>query len=86
LVDDHDRQTYLQNLKRAIKPGGSVVIATFAEDGPEYCSGLPVRRYSADDLSTLLGEQFTVTSTKREEHHTPALATQSFTWIAANSA
>jgi ubiquinone/menaquinone biosynthesis C-methylase UbiE len=83
LVEDHERQKYLEKLKGVLRPGGSVIIATFAEDGPEFCSSLPVCRYSADELSSLLGDRFKVIATRREEHRTPTLARQSFTWVAA---
>lgn len=82
LVEEHERQKYLDALTRALRPGGSVIIATFAEDGPEYCSGLPVHRYSKDELTHLLGERFKVVATRREEHCTPTLAMQPFTWVA----
>jgi SAM-dependent methyltransferase len=83
LVDDRERQIYLEKLNGALRRGGSVIIATFAEDGPEFCSGLPVCRYSADELSSVLGDRFKVVATRREEHRTPTLAMQSFTWVAA---
>src|SRR5690606_33568771 len=51
MVRAEDRAAYLQNLRRALRPGGHVIIATFAHDGPERCSGLPVRRYDPDDLA-----------------------------------
>lgn len=83
LVEDHERKKYLENLQAALRSDGSVVIATFAEDGPEFCSGLPVCRYSADELSSVLGNGFKVVATRREEHLTPSRAMQSFTWVAA---
>ena len=83
LVEDHERQIYLEKLKVALRPGGSVIIATFAEDGPEFCSGLPVCRYSTDELTSLLRDRVKVIATRREEHRTPTLAMQPFTWIAA---
>ena len=63
-------------------PDGALVMATFAADGPETCSGLPVARYSAGDLEALL-DGFTVLDSRREEHLTPGGAIQPFTWIAA---
>jgi ubiquinone/menaquinone biosynthesis C-methylase UbiE len=45
-----DRAAYLRAMARAVMPGGHAIIATFAEDGPETCSGLPVRRWSSDAL------------------------------------
>lgn len=83
LVDVSDRLAYVQILKAALRPGSSVIFATFAPDGPEYCSGLPVVRYSADEMVGLLGDEFQVMEARREEHHTPTLAVQPFTWVAA---
>jgi len=85
LIEEEDRKTYLNALRRAIEPGGAVVLGTFASDGPEYCSGLPVVRYSTGALSKALGTDFEVVATRKEVHTTPANATQSFTWVAARS-
>jgi hypothetical protein len=85
LVDKSDRDAYLERLDLALVSGGAVVVATFALDGPEYCSGLPVARYSADDLASILGEKFEVIEKRREEHSTPGGTIQPFTWIAARS-
>jgi trans-aconitate methyltransferase len=82
LVDDADRQRYLATLRRAVARGGAVVIATFAPDGPEVCSGLPVRRYSAEELVALLGDDFELQRDFREQHTTPHGLRQPFTWIA----
>jgi len=78
LVDDADRAAYLATLRRALRPGGHVVIATFAEDGPERCSGLTVRRYSAPRLHEAFGQDLTLLSEEREEHVTPGGAVQRF--------
>jgi 2-polyprenyl-3-methyl-5-hydroxy-6-metoxy-1,4-benzoquinol methylase len=85
LVDPDDQDRYLRLLRSVISPDGAVVIATFASDGPDYCSGLPVARYSADRLAALLGETFAVVEERREIHTTPAGVRQPFTWIAARS-
>lgn len=47
LTDPADRAAYVARLAKAIKPGGSVIIGTFALDGPVKCSGLPISRYDA---------------------------------------
>ena len=73
-----DREAYVRAVIRAVKPGGLVIVATFAEDGPDHCSGLPVMRYSADALHAEFGAPFTLLRQEREEHHTPAGATQKF--------
>ena len=71
LVEDDDRARYAALVRRAVRPGGTVVIGTFAPDGPTHCSGLPVRRHSAADLVALLGDVEVVTQ-RREDHATPA--------------
>jgi SAM-dependent methyltransferase len=82
LVTEADRQTYLEKLREALRPGGSLILGTFALDGPEVCSGLPVTRYSADDLSHMLGSTFEPVQTRRELHTTPRGSVQPFTWLA----
>ena len=80
LVSSDDREAYLRILRSAIRDNGFVVLGTFAPDGPEFCSGLPVARYSVEDLTDLLRLDLLVT--RREEHRTPGGATQPFTWVA----
>lgn len=58
LVDAADQQRYLDTLRYALTPGGFIIIGTFAPDGPERCSGLPVARYGAEELASLLGADF----------------------------
>ena len=85
LVADRDRATYMQTLEAALAPGGIAIIATFAQDAPPTCSGLPVARYSEEDLVEVLGPSFDVLETRREEHRTPRGAVQPFTWVAARN-
>jgi hypothetical protein len=85
LVDSADRDRYLATLRSAIQPDGFVIIATFASDGPEFCSGLPVVRYSAESLGSVLGPDYVVVATRREEHTTPGGGVQPFTWVAARA-
>ena len=73
-----EREAYVDAVLRAVKPGGHVIVATFAEDGPEKCSGLPVVRYSADGLHAEFGAPFTLLQQEREEHHTPFGTVQKF--------
>jgi ubiquinone/menaquinone biosynthesis C-methylase UbiE len=78
LVEDADRGAYLSRLTRFLRPGGHAIIATFALDGPERCSGLPVVRYDAASLSRTLGPAFVCVSTQRHIHTTPWGAPQAF--------
>jgi trans-aconitate methyltransferase len=84
LVEPEQRDRYVNLLCEAVHPGGCVIIATFAPDGPESCSGLPVARYGADDLARVL-DGFEVVATRGEQHRTPAGVVQPFTWIVARS-
>ncbi|MGQ2902399.1 MAG: class I SAM-dependent methyltransferase [Neoaquamicrobium sediminum] len=73
-----DQQAYVRVMARALKTGGRAVIGTFAPDGPEKCSGLPVARHDAASLRAVLGEGFSLISTRRNEHTTPWGAVQQF--------
>jgi SAM-dependent methyltransferase len=78
LTDEADRAAYVACLRAALPPGGHAIIATFATDGPERCSGLPVIRYDAARLGEVLGGAFTLVDTRRHDHHTPMGSTQRF--------
>jgi len=78
LTAPDDRTRYKQHLLQTLKPGGSAIVATFALDGPEKCSGLPVQRYSAEQLADELGPAFELRETRPHVHTTPWGSTQSF--------
>lgn len=82
-VDPGDRTRYRDVLRKTVGPGGAVIIATFAPDGPTSCSGLPVKRWSFDEISEFLGEDFIIVESRRQEHVTPADRVQPFTWLAS---
>ena len=78
LIEADDRQAYLEQLKSRLRPGGGLVLSTFAADGPERCSGLPAQRYSEASLVEALGPSFRLEEALTETHPTPAGATQRF--------
>lgn len=78
LIDPADRSAYVRCMKRVIKPGGHVIIGSFAIDGPEKCSGLPVNRYDAASLAKELGEGFELMESRRHDHSTPWNSPQRF--------
>jgi len=78
LTTPEARAAYLDNMRRSLKPGGHVVIATFGPEGPKRCSGLPVCRYDAGMLSKELGDDFTLVESLLDVHHTPSGASQQF--------
>lgn len=86
LTKEHERSIYLEKLGSAITRPGYVVLATFATDGPERCSGLPVDRYSVEDLTGLLNTvDVQVVGGCREDHVTPSGAVQPFSWVVARA-
>ena len=78
LNDPADQSAYVDRLKQGLKRGGCAIIGTFALDGPEKCSGLPIVRYDAVSLSAILGTDFKLIDTRRHEHTTPWGAVQRF--------
>lgn len=86
LTQEDERSTYLQKLASALTRPGYVILATFASDGPERCSGLPVARYSVEDLTGILSTvDVRVVGGCREEHTTPSGKVQPFSWVVARS-
>jgi ubiquinone/menaquinone biosynthesis C-methylase UbiE len=71
LTESVDRDQYVEQLTNSLAPNGHVVIAAFAHDGPEYCSGLPVVRYTPEQMQSELGESFQLIETRRDNHMTP---------------
>jgi ubiquinone/menaquinone biosynthesis C-methylase UbiE len=65
------QEQYRGNLSKALKPGGYVIIGTFAPEAPPTCSGLPVQRYSAGQLQNTLGHEFELQQHQKELHVTP---------------
>ena len=76
LTDEGDRRHYVRLAERTIQPGGTAVMATFAVDGPERCSGLEVRRYGSEQLAAQCGPGFQLTQTQRHLHITPGSVRQ----------
>jgi len=80
LTEPKDRVAYVQTLTNALKPGGVASIGTFALDGPETCSNLPVQRYSPETLAEALGPAFELVKSCAHIHLTPKGNTQSFSF------
>jgi hypothetical protein len=78
LINQQLRHDYLNRALHAVRPGGHLIITTFAEDGPGQCSGLPVVRYNLEQLQQQFAPSFSLLSHERELHRTPTGAVQSF--------
>jgi 2-polyprenyl-3-methyl-5-hydroxy-6-metoxy-1,4-benzoquinol methylase len=75
-----DRARYVAQTRRAVRPGGHVIVASFALEGPTRCSGLDVVRYSPDTMHAEFGAGFTLLDSVQEDHHTPSGVTQAFVY------
>ena len=80
LTEPGDRARYLEQVRHAVRPGGIVLVATFADDGPTRCSGLDVVRYTPDALLREFGDDFRLLEAARETHVTPRGIPQAFTF------
>jgi SAM-dependent methyltransferase len=78
LTDESDRAAYIARLTKGVREGGHAIIGTFALDGPEKCSGLPVARYDSASLGQALGAKFQLVDTRLHEHATPWGSRQMF--------
>ncbi len=88
LMEPNDRTAYAECVWKAVRPGGHVIIGTFALDEPERCSGLPIVRHNAASLGDMLGSSFRLVETRRHDHQTPSGTIQRFqfsSFVRANS-
>ncbi len=81
LVDQADRARYVATARRALAPGGALVLGTFAPEGPTSCSGLAAARYDAAGLEQQFSPDFVLERSETEKHTTPGGTIQPFTWV-----
>ncbi len=79
LTEAHEQEQYAAHMHANLRQGGYAIIATFAEDGPDKCSGLPVVRYSPSALHKRMGAgRFELVQERRDVHITPQGREQRF--------
>lgn len=78
LTEPEDRSRYLERLRRALRPGGFLILATFSPEAPPTCSGLPVVRYDLETLVRTVGPGFRLVRHGREHHVTPGGVAQPY--------
>lgn len=81
MTDVRMQSGYVKAMSSAVKPGGHAVVSTFADDGPEQCSGLSVVRYDEASLAAQFASDFTVVESWRSTHVTPWRSEQRFIWV-----
>ncbi len=78
LTDEDSISHYIDNVEKNINPGGYLIIGTFSENGPEKCSGLPIRQYSEKTMHAVLQAFFKKIKCLTVEHLTPSQKIQEF--------
>lgn len=78
LSEPAQRAAYVAQVRRTLKPGGHVIMATFGPEGPIKCSGLDVTRYNTDTMLSTFGDGFELVDSLTEVHHTPTGVAQQF--------
>ncbi|MCI4322131.1 MAG: class I SAM-dependent methyltransferase [Thermoplasmata archaeon] len=81
LTDSRDRHHYVDLAARTVPVGGHLILATFSNDGPVRCSGLPVARYDATALAHVFRPRFQLSKSTTESHRTPWGTVQEFTYV-----
>lgn len=71
LMEPEQQRMYFETLLEALKPGGHLILGTFSPEAPPRCSGLPVQRYSMEELMNSVGAQFELSRHHKELHITP---------------
>ncbi len=87
LIDSDSVNKYLKSLHQYVSHDGYILLATFHLDGPEGCSGLPVKRYDAElmlnALNTYDGSNRVAVNTATSDHKTPFGNEQKFQYLLA---
>jgi SAM-dependent methyltransferase len=78
LTKNEDRNAYVEQVCKTVKPGGHVIVGAFGPEGPTRCSGLAVERYDAESLHGVFGIHFRLIDSLKELHQTPFGTTQQF--------
>lgn len=80
LTAEEDRRKYVGLVRRSLKPGGHIIVASFSLEGPLKCSGLDVMRYSPDSMHGEFGNGFQLVESTNETHNTPFGTAQAFVY------
>lgn len=69
-------EKYLDTARKAVS--GFLTIGTFSDNGPEKCSGLPIKQYNEEKLTAELHNGFDKLRCITEDHTTPFGTAQNF--------
>jgi ubiquinone/menaquinone biosynthesis C-methylase UbiE len=78
LTNEMDANNYINNIKNGIAQNGRLVIGTFSENGPQKCSGVPIKQYSEQTMAARFSDYFQKIKCIKADHKTPLNTLQNF--------
>lgn len=78
LLEDEEVNHYVQNANRHLNKNGVLIIGTFSDQGPTKCSGLPLKRYSMNELKEVFSPNFEPIKCFNTDHLTPSGTAQNY--------
>ena len=82
LTDEMSKEAYFGSMSAALATGGYAILSTFAQEGPETCSGLTVQRYSSkflfETVDLEIRDAFEAVQDIQYMHKTPSGNLQAF--------
>jgi predicted TPR repeat methyltransferase len=80
LTESDKVEKYVTLATQSVALQGYLILITFSKQGPEKCSGLPIVRYSAEELSQLFNSGFELLRSFEDVHMTPWGSQQAFVY------
>ena len=78
LTDDKEIENYLSTAQTYIRPGGVFVLGTFSDQGPKKCSGIEIKQYTENSMTSRLQSYFEKIRCITIDHKTPFDTLQNF--------
>ncbi len=78
LTSTEDIDQYIRTINKGIKTGGKLIMGTFNESGPKKCSGIEIKQYSENSLSSIISNGFKKEECFLIDHTTPSGNIQNF--------
>jgi SAM-dependent methyltransferase len=78
LLNEEEQRAYVRTMYDSLDAEGYAIIGTFALNGPDTCSALPVQQYDRTRMARVLDNRFTIIDVVENTHVTPSGSEQNF--------
>ncbi len=78
LTDQKEIEHYLKAVHQSLSSNGIFLVATFSQQGPKKCSGIPIQQYSEKSITERFHFYFEKISCQTHDHFTPFNTLQNF--------